>query len=328
LGITEAGWKRLTMVAAFGVVLGLALLPSWSPLSVTSDDDGVQEDLEFDEDILNDFPNFEDEVADSELEEGLEEGDFLGVLEEFSEEEPDGQPEATPTVPPAGSDDELLARLIEETSHPVWITRRDAINALGALGDTRAIPALVERGLYDDDSRLRWRSTSVLKSLDVEGDATIGLLIEGLEDSDPLVAHNAAVALAFFSRSEGLVKLMEGLVDPEPFRRWEAVFSLGRLDDEQVASAVTPLLDQGIEVDARVRGEVALLLGRIGGPESGSQLLQALRNDVDPEVRWRAASALVKVGDGSMVKELEVLLEGEENPQVRQHIGDAIARLS
>ena len=142
-----------------------------------------------------------------------------------------------------------------------------------------------------------------------------------------MVVRNAAVALAFFSQPEARPELLRGLQDPDPWRRWEAVFSLQKLGNAEVVEALTPHLDPQLERDTRVRQETALTLGRIGGEVVVPALLDAVKSDPSPQVRWRAAMSLSRLGDASIVSELEQALATEEDPQAREHIEDAIARL-
>ena len=218
-----------------------------------------------------------------------------------------------------------LNELLEATENPDWRVRWDAVNALGNLKDPVGIPALVERALYDDNPHPRWRSLWALAAIDRKGAETIHLLIPALESADPVVVRNAAVALAFFHRSEAIPEILEGLRDPDEYRRWEAVFSLHNFSDPEVAKALILLLDEVVEPAERVRREAALALGHIGGEEVTSALLNALQNDDDPGVRWRAALALSRFGDTSLVSQLEQALSAEQDPQVREYIQDAIA---
>ena len=64
------------------------------------------------------------------------------------------QPKDVPVaqaVKPSG--DPVLA-LIRDTGDPDWKVRWDAVNELGKLKDRRAVPALVDRALYDDNPHI------------------------------------------------------------------------------------------------------------------------------------------------------------------------------
>jgi len=230
-------------------------------------------------------------------------------------------------LPPETLADPILAGLLRDTSDPDWKVRWDAVNELGKLKDLRAVPALVDRALYDDNPHPRWRSLWALKSVDPRGSETVPLLRAELEDGDPVVVRNAAIALAFYGSPEGRDELLDGLEDFDSYRRWEAIFSLRKIGHPKVAEALVPLLDQEKESEVRIRGEVALALGHMGSKEVISPLLAAVSEDQSPQVRWRAAMTLAKVGDGSVTEELERALTMERDTKVREHIEGALEKI-
>ena len=239
---------------------------------------------------------------------------------------PDAETPPTESPPAAPAVQELEA-LIAQTRHPLWKTRWDAVSELGNRKDPRAIPALSERSLRDDNPHPRWRSLWAVASIDHKGGAAIPAFIEALNEEDPIVVRNAAVALAFFGRPEARPELLRGLEDPEEFRRWEAVFSLRKVPNNVVAERLIHHLDPSNEHAVRVRNESALSLGRIGGRKAVEPLLRALREDPSHQVRWRAAMALAQLRDPSALDGLEQALASEQNDEVRKHIRDAIKKL-
>ena len=142
--------------------------------------------------------------------------------------------------------------------------RWDAVNALGALKDPRALPALGTRALYDDNPHPQWRALWAISSVDPTGGEAITMFLEALQSSDASLAHRAAVGLAFFSRPEAISVLVGSLESPESYIRWEAVFSLRNISSPDVARAVLPWLSPDVEPDDGVHGEVALALSRVG----------------------------------------------------------------
>ena len=106
------------------------------------------------------------------------------------------------------------------------------------------------------------------------------------------------------------------------------MFSLKKIGNAEVIEALVPLLDEAREKEARVRSEVALALGRMGGSEQFSILLEALRKDPSDSVRMRAAIVLARIGDASIVKELESALTSETSEGVKEFLIDAIEQAS
>ena len=208
--------------------------------------------------------------------------------------------------------------------HPVWKVRWDAVNELGLRQDPDGIPALVERALHDDNSHPRWRSLWAISTIDRQATEAIPEFISALEDTDPVVVRNAAIALAFFHHEGAGPELLNALEDPDSFRCWEAVFSLSNVGGEEVIAALLPRLDESVEPDTRVRSEVALALGRIGGPELVPALLGTLKNDPEPGVRLRAVISLGRIGGPAALEGLRAALAIEEDATVRDALQNAI----
>ena len=200
--------------------------------------------------------------------------------------------------------------------------RWEAVNLLGAIGDPRGIDAAFRLAVSDPDVHARWRADWALYILD-DGSA-VPRLLSALDDDDPTVVWNAAVALSLFGRAEAVPILYQGL-EATGFRQWEVVNALGRVWDEGTVYRLAVVLAEG---DEDVRKEAALSLGRIGGEEAISALLAALRTDPSPEVRWRAAMMLGRIGGPEIVPALRALAASEADPLVSDRIGEAIARIT
>lgn len=221
--------------------------------------------------------------------------------------------------------------LIGDTEDPDWTIRWDAVNELGKLRDKRAVSALARRVLYDDNNHPRWRSLWALKAVDRRGSEAIPLLRDALSDAlsyaDEAVARNAAVGLAFFGQPEGRAELLRGLGDQDSFRRWEAIYSLRKIGNHEVAEEMVLLLGEDMEPETRVRSEVALTLGYMRSRDLVAPLMNSLKTDTSPQVRWRAAMALSKLGNSTIVEELEEIMGTEQDPQVQKHVQVALSRV-
>ena len=238
----------------------------------------------------------------------------------------------TPSIP-AGLEDAMelaeaasltTAQLVAATRHPVWKVRWDAVNELGLREDPDGIAALAERALYDDNSHPRWRSLWAISAIDRQATQAIPEFISALEDTDPVVVRNAAIALAFFHHEEARPELLNSLEDPDSFRRWEAVFSLNNVGSDEVIMALLPRLDESVEPNTRVRSQVALTLGQIGGPELVPALLGTLKNDPEPGVRMRAVLSLGRTGGPAALEGLRAALAVEPDTTVRDALKNAI----
>ncbi len=266
------------------------------------------------------------------LEQGLAESG--SVVEATLSDTASGGPaeSAAPTVPDVPVEgrvaelDDPLPHWITQTRAERWPDRWDAVNELGIAGDARGIQALVHVALHDDNPHPRWRSLWAIGMIDDGASRARPLLVEPLEASDASdrLRYNAAVALGFFGDAAGVALLQEALQQEDSFQRWEAVYTLGILRDTGSAAVLAQRLDHETESNVRIRGETALVLGRIAAPDAASQLLRVLANDPAHEVRWRAALALQSVGSAEHEPALRQRLAEEDHPEVREWIAKVI----
>ncbi len=226
--------------------------------------------------------------------------------------------------------DDPVAHWIAQTRAAQWPDRWDAVNELGVAGDARGIPALAHVALHDDNAHPRWRSLWAIGSIGDGDRQARPLLVKPLEtpEASDRLRYNAAVALAFFGDSAGVALLQDALEHEDSFQRWEAVYSLGILKDSGSAAVLAKRLDHQIESNVRIRGETALVLGRIAASDAPTQLLRALNDDPAQEVRWRAAMALMSVGSAEHEPELRQRLAEEDHPEVQEWIEKAIDAIS
>lgn len=140
----------------------------------------------------------------------------------------------------------------------LWVARRNAAWAMGALADRRAVDAL----------------------------------IAALTDSEASVREQVAWALGALSDRTATPALIDRLKDSDDRVRRQAAWALGAIDD---ARAVDGLIGALGDKSAEVRKQAAWALGAIGDSRALPGLLPALK-DADPGVRRQAAWAIGVVG--------------------------------
>lgn len=118
--------------------------------------------------------------------------------------------------------------LLRALTHPVWIARRNAAWALGAMDSSEAVPAL----------------------------------IVALKDTDAGVREQVAWALGAIGDRRAVDGLIAALVDSGAGVRRQAAWALGAIGDKR---AVTGLVNCLKDSDAAVRKQAAWALGAIGG---------------------------------------------------------------
>jgi len=166
--------------------------------------------------------------------------------------------------------------------------RRRAAEALGEIGDRRAIPPLVEK-LEDSDRSVRMAAATALSKIgDKRG---ITYLFEALGSRDEVVRLRALRALV---EAGGAVvpNLRRGLRDPNPLVRCGAAKVLG---ENMVKEAVPDLIEALQDSEATVRINAAVALGKIGASEALAAL-RKLAEDPDTAVAYYAKWAIGRIG--------------------------------
>jgi HEAT repeat protein len=229
---------------------------------------------------------------------------------------------------------EAVPALIEATRDELHFIRWEAVNALGTLAGkdpvalVEAIPALVERATRDDNPHPRWRSLWAISTFpdDVVAGEAVPRMWDALAVDDDQFQWYTTVALAYFGEADVAPRLHDGLDREDAFDRWEAVYCLGFVHDEDsVGVLVGALLDVEL-ADTKVRQEAALTLRDIADPAAIPALLEALL-DPEPAVRWRAASALASLAGASVLPELEDALAQETDSLALEQMEGIVARL-
>jgi HEAT repeat protein len=188
--------------------------------------------------------------------------------------------------------------------------RRDAAEALGKIGDARAVEPLIT-ALKDKDGILL--NTSAAEALGRIGDAhAIEPIVKILKEIDISRVNTVQVALIKFGNSaiEPLIALLN---DNNYFVRIRAIQALGMI---RHARAVEPLIATLKDNKRDVRENAAEALGKIGDARAVDPLV-ALLKDNEQDVRSSAAYALGNIGGQRAVQELVSALMSEGIAQAK-----------
>ena len=116
--------------------------------------------------------------------------------------------------------------LLKALGGPVWMARRNAAWALGALDASAAVPALIE-ALKDTDAGVR---EQVAWALGAIGDRrAVDGLVAALADTAPGVRRQAAWALGSLGDNRAVQGLMRALKDADAGVRKQAAWALGAI---------------------------------------------------------------------------------------------------
>lgn len=149
--------------------------------------------------------------------------------------------------------------LVHAVQSPGWIARENAVWALGALDNHKAVP-VVMGSLRDAEAPVRRRGAWALGALDASEAVTA--LVGALSDEDAGVRRQAAWALGAIGDRAGVDGLLKALNDSSPEVREQAAWALGAIGDSKATSGLAKALKDS---DARVRRQAAWALGAIGG---------------------------------------------------------------
>jgi len=219
--------------------------------------------------------------------------------------------------------------LLEHMKDPDFTTRWEMANVQGDIRDDRAVPALVENVLHDDNSHVRWRSIWALNEYQDKSQA-VGLLQEAKKSKEHDVRWNAAVGLSMLARDDCrcLDIIHAGVGGDNDWQRWEAINALKRVHDKRSVSVLQPVLSGGSKKD---RQEAAMALGDIGKDITTREAVNALvamLEDAESGVRWRAAQSLGDIADPRSREALESLKELESDERVLEHVDRALTKIA
>lgn len=173
--------------------------------------------------------------------------------------------EARPAVP-------LMMGLV---SHPKWRMRLAACEALGEIGDLRAVEPL-EKAL--EDSVFLVRKGAVFGMVKIGNPQSIEALIRVLQDDSYTVRHPATEALVKFGKSS-IPFLIKTLHERDPLSRSLACVALGKIGDPRVTKSLKRMLkdeDWGVRLSA---GESLRNLGKKDFSITGSPIGQRFSSE-------------------------------------------------
>ncbi|MDD5392699.1 MAG: HEAT repeat domain-containing protein [Thiothrix sp.] len=225
--------------------------------------------------------------------------------------------------------DALLERLQDQQEDKEL--RGKVVGALGQIGDARAVDALLER-LQDqqEDKELRGK---VVRALGQIGDArAVDALLERLQDQqeDRELRMNVAGALGRTNDARAVDVLLERLQDQQEDRelRMNVAGALGQIGDARAVDALLECL-QDQQENMELRGSVAGALGQIGDARAVDVLLERLQDQQEnKELRRTVAGALGKIGDARAVDALlERLQDQQEGMELRDRVVEALGKI-
>lgn len=168
----------------------------------------------------------------------------------------------------------------------------DAAEALGDLGDDRAVGPLISALKNVELSGVRWKAAEALSKI---GASAVDPLIGALQHSDDDVRWKSAIALGEIGDQRAIGPLISLLCDHDRFVKSRAAYALGLIGEP----AVDPLLRALCEGDGNLRWGAAIALGKIRNPRTIEPLIRALADKYE-NVRAEAAISLAAMGKAAL----------------------------
>jgi len=239
------------------------------------------------------------------------------------------------------------------------IVRQYSAEALGEIGDTKAVEPLIKALTSDNDAGVRWFSARALGKI---GDPkAVELLIKYLTDSNEFVRKSVVVALGEIGDTKAVEPLIKALTDNNNAAdiRRSVVEALCKIKGAKAVEPLSQVLNNDKDVDVRklvidilceirdtksfealieaftndnsagdnnagVRSSIVSALGKLKNRKAVELLNQALNTDSDVSVRLESAKALSEIGDLKAVEPLIKALTVDSNDYVRIHSGNAL----
>jgi len=186
-----------------------------------------------------------------------------------------------------------LIRTLDNSS--MWV-RYWATDALGEIGDPEALSALV-KVLSDEDTSVRMAAAESLGKI---GDrATIPHLVKMLQDTERWAIRDAAAALGEFGGEEAFSALAVVLAnDPDPVIRAEIPDILRKMDDDRISDLLAGALD---DPEKSVRLHAAVALAKLGDPRAIPILRTVFIGSVGWKIQEEAIAAMAVLGDAKFI---------------------------
>jgi len=192
-----------------------------------------------------------------------------------------------------------VPRLIFALQHNDPTVQYDAAEALGEIGDNRAVEPLLAALKSDETSGVRWKAVEALAKL---GTPAVAGLIGALQHEDDDVRWKAAIGLGEIGDPKAIPPLIDLLCDDDRFVRSRAAYALSMIGE----AAVDPLIHALREGDGNLRWGAAIALGKIQNPRAIDPLIHALADKYE-NVRAESAAALAAIGKPALGPLLQVL---------------------
>ena len=212
----------------------------------------------------------------------------------------------------------LEAALEQLTESEDPTARAEAAQALGLIGDTTALPGLVEAMEKDSDLDVRLSALTAVQRLDF--DVLVWILLTHDDSETRAAAARALSALRDLRAMEPFFQALSG--DESPQVRVEAARGLAHIGRDRAEGQL--LLAATVDEDAAVRAAAVRSLGNLKTTWTARQLVSILSSDPDSQVREASAFALGEIRAAIALRPLLEARSEDEVETVRLAAGRAL----
>ncbi|MGB3656237.1 MAG: SAV_2336 N-terminal domain-related protein [Rivularia sp. (in: cyanobacteria)] len=188
------------------------------------------------------------------------------------------------------TDTSSIQELINDLDHEDSDIRKSAIEALGKIGNEKAVNALIYV-LDDEDSDNRRIAAELLG--EIGNETAVKDLITALDDEDLFVRKSVIKALGNIGSGKAANALIYVLDDEDSDNRRIAAELLGEIGNETSVEYLVIALD---DEDLDVRKSVAKALGEIGNQAAVNALINILDDD---DINYTVAQAIGEIDTGN-----------------------------
>lgn len=168
--------------------------------------------------------------------------------------------------------------------------RPDIIRALGQIGDSKAVPCLLNY-IGSEDWQERGLSAEALGEIK-GGHGVVDALIPLLNDTHDTVHWQVTWALGEIGDKSAIDPLLENLKEKDYRKCWHAVWALGKIGDRKAVGHIVSLLETRKE--KIIHRYVAIALNDLKDPAT-LDVLKKCMEDTDGEVRYFAKEAICSI---------------------------------
>lgn len=163
-----------------------------------------------------------------------------------------------------------------------------------------------------DDPDVATRVHGIEAMAEVLGERASGVFVQNLDDASPVVRFAAAMAIGDIRHAQVKPKLlvMAGKGEPNKLVFIAVAYALARLDCLSSAAG-TELGKMLTDQEKDVRGQVALVMGKMGEVSAIAFLKAVLEDEREPMVRLQIIESLAMLGDERSASVLEAFTKSQ-----------------